>query len=138
MPKQISKNFIIITSLLLVMSCQSKVGNFSTINLYQADIAKGTNLDQIIKAYGNYSNSWQNELGNDIYQYSYSRSKYDLVSHLPIINHFGWVKSENYEVLLIMDSRNQLIAKKKFHNQAKSRNSLVCNPEVYSCLRKIY
>ena len=124
--------------LLLIVSCQSKVGNSSAKNLYQDSIVNGLSIDQITKIYGNYSDNWQDQNGNKIYQYSYSRSKYDLVSQLPIINHFGWVKSENYEVVLIMDNQNKLIEQKKFYNQAKSRNSLVCNPEVYSCLRKIY
>ncbi len=130
--------FRIILLLLLIISCQSKIGNPSTVNLYRFDIPKGTKLERIIQFYGNYSDNWQDEYGNNIYQYSYSRSKYDLVSQLPIINHFGWIKSENYEVLLIMNSKNQLISETKFYNRAKSRNSLVCNPEIYSCLRKVY
>lgn len=132
------KNIKIILLLLLLNSCQAKVGNPSAVNLYQDTIINGLSLDQITKIYGNYSDSWQDKNGNKIYQYSYSRSKYDLVSQLPIINHFGWVKSENYEVILIVDNQNKLIGQKKFYNQSKSRNSLVCNPEVYSCLRKIY
>jgi hypothetical protein len=132
------KNIKIISLLLLLISCQAKVGNPSAINLYQDSIIKGSNLNQITKIYGDYSDSWQDKNGNKIYQYSYSRSKYDLVSQMPIINHFGWVKSENYEVLLIVDKENKVIAEQKFYNQAKSRNSLVCNPEIYSCLRKIY
>jgi hypothetical protein len=132
------KNIKTILLLLLLNSCQAKVGNRSAINLYQDTISNGLSLNQITKIYGDYSDSWQDQVENHVYQYSYSRSKYDLVSQLPIINHFGWVKSENYEVLLILDDRNKLIGQKKFYNQAKSRNSLVCNPEVYSCLRKIY
>jgi hypothetical protein len=132
------RNILITTLLFLIVSCQSKVGNKSTINLYRDNIIKGSNLEQITQIYGDYSNNWKDEYGNNIYQYSYSRSKYDLVSQLPIINHFGWIKSENYEVLLIVDGQNQLIGEAKFYNQAKSRNSLVCNPEIYSCLRKIY
>jgi hypothetical protein len=132
------RNIIIIFLILFTASCQSKVGNPLVVNLYKANIDKGSSLDQITKTYGNYSDNWQDQEGNNVYQYSYSRSKYDLVSQLPLINHFGWVKSENYEVLLIADKENKVIAEQKFYNQAKSRNSLVCNPEIYSCLRKIY
>jgi len=130
--------FKIILSLFLIISCQSKVGNPSAINLYRDDIMQGAKLENINQIYGEYSDNWKDEDGNNIYQYSYSCSKYDLVSQLPIINHFGWIKSENYEVLLVMNSKNQLIDERKFYNQAKSRNSLVCNPEAYSCLRKVY
>jgi hypothetical protein len=132
------RNIAIIFLIFFAASCQSKVGNPLTVNLYKANIDKGSSLDQITKIYGNYSDNWQDQAGNNVYQYSYSRSKYDLVSQLPLINHFGWVKSENYEVLLIVDSSDKLIAEQKFYNQAKSRNSLICNPEIYSCLRKIY
>ncbi len=132
------KKPIIILLIFFVVSCQSKIGNPLTIKLYKANIDKGSGISQITKIYGNYSDNWQNQAGNNVYQYSYSRSKYDLVSQMPLINHFGWVQSENYEVLLIMDKADKLIAEQKFYNQAKSRNSLVCNPEVYSCLRKIY
>jgi len=126
------------TMLFWLVSCQSKIGNPLTIKLYQNDIEKGAKLERITKIYGQYSSHWYNQENQNIYQYSYLRSKYDLVSYLPIINHFGWVNSENYEVLLIMNSENQLIAQKKFYNRAKSRNSLVCNPKIYSCLRKVY
>ncbi len=138
MPKKITKFFSAILLLTLLVSCQSKVGNKSTINLYHSNINKGEKLSNIIQTYGNYSGTWQDESGNNIYQYSYSKSSYDLVSQIPIINHFGWIKSENYEVLLIFDKKNLLIQEKKFYNRAKSRNSLICNPEIYSCLRKIY
>ena len=134
MPKKIAR----ILLLTLLVSCQSKVGNKSTINLYHSHISEGEKLSNIIQTYGNYSDTWQDEFGNNIYQYSYSKSGYDLVSQMPIINHFGWIKSENYEVLLIFDKKNLLIQEKKFYNRAKSRNSLVCNPEIYSCLRKVY
>jgi len=124
--------------LICLASCQAKVGNPSAINLHKNISSKGTRLSSIIQIYGNYSGNWQDELGNNIYQYSYSKSSYDLVSHLPIINHFGWIKSENYEVLLTFDSKDLLIKERKFYDRAKSRNSLICNPKIYSCLRKIY
>ena len=130
--------FKAILLLICLTSCQAKVGNPSTISLYQSIPSKGTKLSSVIQIYGNYSGNWQDEFGNNIYQYSYSKSGYDLVSHLPIINHFGWIKSENYEVLLTFDSKDFLIGEKKFYDRAKSRNSLICNPEIYSCLRKIY
>ena len=138
MPKKITKIYSTILLLTLINSYQFKVGNKSTINLYHSYINKGVKLSNIIQTYGNYSGTWQDESGNNIYQYSYSKSGYDLVSQMPIINHFGWIKSENYEVLLTFDRKNLLIEEKKFYNRAKSRNSLVCNPEIYSCLRKIY
>ena len=124
--------------LLLLASCQAKIGNKLTPKLYYDQIIRGSNLDQITKIYGNYSANWQGENGDNIYQYSYLQSSYDLFSYLPIINHFGWIKSENYEVLLVVDKAKKIVRDIKFYNQAKSRNSLVCNPLVYSCLRKLY
>ncbi|MCE3255120.1 MAG: hypothetical protein K0R25_614 [Rickettsiaceae bacterium] len=131
---------IIIKLFLLIMlaSCQAKSGNKSVIKLYNADLQKGVSLNEITKNYGDYSKKWKDNTGRDLYQYSFSTNRYDLISYLPIINHFGWIKSENYEVLLVFDKKNLLIEKKRFYNRAKSRNSLVCNPEIYSCLRKIY
>ena len=132
-----SKIFIILLFCLLA-SCQSKIGNKLTTQLYYGQIPQGSNLNQITKIYGDYSAYWQGEKGENIYQYFYSKNKYDLFSYLPIINHFGWIKSENYEVLLIVDKEDQIIKDIKFYNQAKSRNSLACNPLIYSCLRKVY
>jgi hypothetical protein len=129
---------LIILLIFLLSSCQGNIGNKSTIRLYKQSLDKGESLDKIIKIYGNYSDKWQGENGNNIYQYSYSKNSYDLISHLPIINHFGWIKSENYEVLLSFDEKELLIEERKFFNRAKSRNSLICNPLVYSCVRKIY
>ena len=124
--------------LFLLASCQATSGNKATIKLYKTDLEKGTSLDKITKIYGDYSGTWKGESGRNLYQYSFSKNRYDLVSNLPIINHFGWINSENYEVLLSFDSKGLLLEEKKFYNRAKSRNSLVCNPEIYSCLRKIY
>jgi len=138
MPRKIFTIFSAFFLLILLASCQAKIGNKATINIYESNINKGTKLSSVTQIYGNYSGNWQDELGNNIYQYSYSKSSYDLISYLPIINHFGWIKSENYEVLLTFDSKNQLIETRKFYNRAKSRNSLICNPQIYSCLRKIY
>jgi hypothetical protein len=130
--------FITILTLFFIFSCVATSGNKSAIQLYKSSLTNGATPEQISKIYGNYSGHWQGENGEDIYQYSFSKHQYDLVSYLPIINHFGWIKSENYEVLLMFDSKNHLVSEKKFYNQAKSRNSLVCNPQIYSCLRKIY
>jgi hypothetical protein len=123
---------------LLLASCQAKIGNKLTTELYYDQIIIGSSLDDITKIYGNYSANWQGEDGKNIYQYHYLQSGYDLFSYLPIINHFGWIKSENYEVLLIVDKEQKIVKDIKFYNQAKSRNSLVCNPLIYSCLRKLY
>lgn len=138
MIKKISKNISTILLLILLSCCQSKTGNKSTISLYRNSVEKGANLNDIIQTYGDYSDNWQDDLGNNIYQYSYSKNSYDLISQLPLINHFGWIRSENYEVLLTFDRKNLLTQKQKFYNRAKSRNSLICNPEIYSCLRKVY
>ena len=124
--------------MLITVSCQSKSGNPLTINLYQSDIAKGASLSDITKNYGSYSSSWKKDDSKTIYQYTYFVNKYDLISYLPIINHFGWINSKNYEVLLTIDDKEKLVESVKFYNQAKSKNSLVCNPLIYSCLRKVY
>ena len=132
------KKITIILTLLITTSCQSKSGNPSTVFLYQNDLAKGTSLSEITKNYGSYSSSWKKDSSKTIYQYTYFVNKYDLISYLPIINHFGWINSKNYEVLLTIDDKEKLVESVKFYNQAKSKNSLVCNPLIYSCLRKVY
>lgn len=138
------KIITIVALLSLLNSCHSSDGLKSTVRLYQDQLTKGSSLDKITKEYGQYAASWpdesneNNENNNNLYQYSYSKSHYDLVAYLPIINHFGWIKSENYEVLLIFDDQNLLISEKKFYNRAKSRTGLICNPQVYSCLRQVY
>jgi hypothetical protein len=132
-----TKKIITILLLLTLISCSEKTGNKKTIKLYNENIEIGTNLSEITKEYGYYTDKWHDELENDIYAYSYSKNAYDFVSQLPIINHFGWVKSENYEVVLIFDEDGLLLGKKNFYNRAKSRNSLVCNPQINSCLRKV-
>ena len=132
------KKITIILTMLITVSCQSKSGNPLTINLYQSDIAKGASLSDITKNYGSYSSSWKKDDSKTIYQYTYFVNKYDLISYLPIINHFGWINSKNYEVLLTIDDKEKLVESVKFYNQAKSKNSLVCNPLIYSCLRKVY
>ncbi len=124
--------------LLLLVSCQSKTGNPKTKDLYKEEINQGSNVFKTLRTYGKYSNSWNDENGNKVYQYYYSKSGYDLVSKLPIINHFGFIKSENYEVLLVVDNKDLLLEKINFYNRAKSENSLVCNPQIYSCLKKVY
>ena len=129
---------LVVLIFFLLNACQATIGNKSTVNLYYEQINKGSALSEITTIYGDYSANWQGENGLNIYQYSYSKNKYDLFSQLPIINHFGWIKSENYEVLLITDKKGKIIKDIKFYNQAKSRNSLVCNPLIYSCLRKVY
>ncbi|MFT6220541.1 MAG: hypothetical protein ACJAVG_001260, partial [Rickettsiales bacterium] len=132
-----SKIITLILCLLIISSCSARIGNKSTIQLYQDDIAKGTNLSEIVKNYGEYSDSWEGEFGNRIYQYSYLKNSYDLVSLLPIINHFGWITSRNAEVVLEFDENDKLLQKNNFKDKAKSRNSLVCNPNIYSCIKKI-
>jgi hypothetical protein len=130
---------ILIFTSTFLSACYSSVGNKSAILLYKIEnLENGTNINEISKKYGKFSSKWIDEDGNNLYQYSYTKNKYDLISYLPIINHFGWVKTENYEILLTSDSKNQLKNQKKFFNRAKSRNSLVCSPDAYSCLRKVY
>jgi hypothetical protein len=119
-------------------SCSSKVGNKSTIKIYEAQIPQGTKLSQITQKYGEYSDSWETGNGNKIYQYSYTKNSYDLVSQLPIINHFGWITSRNVEVILMFDENEKLLEKNGFLGKAKARNSLVCNPKIYSCVRKVH
>ncbi|MFT6105961.1 MAG: hypothetical protein ACJA0S_000537 [Rickettsiales bacterium] len=133
-----SKIITIILCLLIISSCSAKTGNKSTIHLYQDEISKGTNLSEIVKNYGAYSGQWEGESGNKIYQYSYVKNSYDLVSLLPIINHFGWVKSKIVEVVLEFDENEKLLQKNNFYSTAKAKNSLVCNPKIYSCIKKIY
>lgn len=133
MPQKI----ITILLVLFLASCASKIGNPKTVNLYKKSIDNSASIDEIKKTYGQYSDFWEDEKGHNIYQYSYTKSKYDLVSYMPIINHFGFIKSENYEVILVMNKNNLLLEKISFHDRALSRNSLVCNPLIYSCLRKI-
>lgn len=131
--------FILIIFVFNLFSCTFSSGSKSAVKLYQSDdLEKGTRLSEITKKYGNYSARWQDKNGNNLYQYSYNKAGYDLISYLPIINHFGFVKSENYEVLLIFDSKNELITERKFYDRAKSHNGLVCNLEIYSCIGKIY
>ncbi len=36
-----------------------------------------------------------------------------------------------------VDFIGKLIDQKKFYNKANSKNGLVCNPRIYSCLRKV-
>ncbi|MFT6332168.1 MAG: hypothetical protein ACJAW3_000496 [Lentimonas sp.] len=124
--------------LLLILSCTSKIGNPKTVNLYHEEIQNGSNISQIIENYGNYANSWKDKSGNQIYQYSYLKNNYDLVSQIPIINHFGWITSRSYEVILVVDINDKLIEQRNFRDKAKARNSLICNPKIYSCVRKIY
>ncbi len=138
MPRKMPAIFLSIFCSILLVSCQAKNGNKATVNLYSGNINKGSSLYDIVQIYGNYSDNWQDEFGNNIYQYYYTKHRYDLISQLPIINHFGWINSENYEVLLVFNKKDLLIEERKFYNRAKSRNSLVCNPKIYSCLRKIY
>lgn len=138
MPKKINQKIITILLLFLLISCQSKIGNPATYKLYKNQINKGSRIEQITQTYGDYSGNWQDENGNNIYQYSYTKNGYDLISQLPIINHFGWINSENYEVILSFDKNGLLLDQAKFYNRSKSRNSLVCNPDIYSCLRKVY
>jgi hypothetical protein len=133
-----SHKIIAILLFSLLISCSSKTGNKSTIWLYGAKIEKGTKIDEIVKNYGDYSDSWQNKEGNKIYQYYYLKNSYDLISQLPFINHFGWINSRNYEVILVFDENEELIQKNDFRGKAKARNSLVCNPKIYSCVRKIF
>ena len=121
-----------------LFACASSEGNKSAVKLYkQENLPIGTSVNEITKKYGEYSSKWIDQNGDNLYQYSYNRAHYDFISYLPIINHFGWVNSQNYEVLLIFDSKNQLIKEKKFFDHAKSRNGLVCNPDVYSCIGKV-
>ncbi len=131
-----SKLLLFAVLVMITASCQGNLGNKLTKKLYKENLVDGTKLSQVIAEYGDYNSSW---VGNNgvIYQYGYSSSKYDLISYLPLINHFGWINSENYEVLLTFDSKERLIAKQNFYNQAKSKNSLICNPEVYSCLKQV-
>jgi hypothetical protein len=135
----LAKLTFLIIAFSFVSACYSSAGNKSAILLYKKNnLENGTNIHEISKKYGEFSSGWIDEDGNNLYQYFYTKNKYDLISYLPIINHFGWVKTENYEILLIFDSKHQLISQKKFFNRAKSRNSLVCSPDAYSCIRKVY
>lgn len=137
--KMQNPKLITIVLFIFLCSCGTSSGTKSAVKLYKNDnLEIGLSLDEITKKYGNYSSSWVDESDNNLYQYFYTKANYDLISWLPIINHFGWAKTQSYEVLLIFDSKNQLISEKKFYHQAKSRNGLVCNPEIYSCIRKIY
>lgn len=131
------KKFTIILISIFLFSCASKTGNPKTVKLYNSPLNPDSKIDEITKIYGDYSDFWEDEKGNKIYQYSYTKNKYDLVSYLPIINHFGFIRSENYEVVLKEDKNNFVLEKISFHNSSLSRNSLVCNPKIYSCLRKI-
>ena len=131
--KQITTIFLLFFS----TSCATKIGNKATIKLYEAEISQGTKLEEIVKNYGQYSDSWNDKQGNKIYQYSYLKSNYDLISHLPIINHFGWITTRSAEVILIFDKNGGLIQKNGFIDKAKAKNSLVCNPRIYSCVRQV-
>lgn len=133
MPRKIT-TFLLI---LFLASCVSKTGNYKTVKLYNEGLKPDSKIEDITKIYGNYSDFWEDEEGNKIYQYSYTKNKYDLVSYLPIINHFGFIRSENYEVILKENKNNFVLEKISFHNSSLSRNSLVCNPKIYSCLRKV-
>jgi hypothetical protein len=125
-----------IVVLLTLVSCYQS-GNKATVAMYRGNISNDITVDEMTKKYGNFSSTWKDQKGNDVYQYVFFRNHYNLVSHLPIINHFGWVISRNYEVILTFDSNKSLIDQQKFYNKAKSKNGLVCNPRVYSCLRKV-
>jgi len=124
----------LILLIFLLGACSHKIGNKNTLKIITNPSEIIMNQQDIIKKYGSAQNIWTKEENREIWQYLYGKNSYDLASLIPIINHFGWVNGQNYEVLLLFDQNGALEEIKKFSSQAKWRNGLICNPEIYECL----
>ena len=123
--------------ILFLNSCSYSRGDKNIQNFFtQEEILQNKTFQEIENQFGKPINIWIDNK-NTIAQYSYLKNNYDLISYLPIINHFGWINSRNLEIILVFDGNQKLIDIKKFVSLGKSRNSLICNPKIYSCLKQI-
>ncbi len=116
--------------LFFAFSCIGE-GNKQAINLYYDDLKLGESAFEILKNYGLSSHRWEDEEGNNIISYSYSRSKYNILSFLP------WQKSNskfvNYEVVMTFNQEAKLVKIKKFSNELKVKSWLLCDNNVTNC-----
>ena len=122
---------IILIFLLLFSASCSQRGNKKVLNMYRNDIDLHTSSLSISKKYGVAQRKWRDELGNNIFSYSYSKPKYSLFSFLPIPLFYS--KFDNYEVILTFDEDGSLVQMSKFHDRIKMKSWLICEPQVANC-----
>lgn len=129
-----NKKIFLLTILLLVTSCSS-LGNRRSPKLYEElNFDQLTTLDSL-RRYGKPTRKWQDQNGNLVYQYYYTKSKYDVLSYIPIAVYFGSVKAVNYDILITFDKNNKIKEKRGFYTEFKTGNSYSCRQWADKCTK---
>lgn len=134
--KRINNKILILVLFCLCCSCSS-AGNRKTIELYNSKIDKQS-IDDIAGKYGSFNRKWEDNEGNTIYNYIYTKGYYTFPVYFPIMMYFGSIVSDNYEVLLVYNKKGQLTEKKDFYSRVKSSTNATCSRWSKSCIKKVY